>query len=115
MVDDPAVAEQVKPGILSAASRYLATTEAGEGAPRTFDPVENFHLANGASVEQLDWMANPASYGIEQSLGLMVNYLYDRGRIAANARAYLTDGTIRVSGGVKGLVKTSKEGRAPAR
>jgi hypothetical protein len=45
----------------------------------------------------------------------MVNYLYDRGRIAANARAYLTEGTIRVSGGVKGLVKTSKEARAPAR
>jgi malonyl-CoA decarboxylase len=60
-------------------------------------------------VEQLDWMANPASYGIEQSLGLMVNYLYDRGRIAANARAYLTDGTIRVSGGVRGLVKTLKQ------
>jgi len=114
-LDDPAVAEHVKPGILSAASRYLATTETGEETPRAFDPVENFHLSNGASVEQLDWMANPASYGIEQSLGLMVNYLYDRGRIAANARAYLTDGTIRVSGGVKGLVKTSKEARAPAR
>ena len=114
-LDDPAVAELVKPGILSAASRYLATTDTGAGTPRAFDPVENFHLSNGASVEQLDWMANPASYGIEQSLGLMVNYLYDRSRIAANARAYLTDGTIRVSGGVKGLVKTSKEGRSPAR
>jgi len=60
-------------------------------------------------------MANPASYGIEQSLGLMVNYLYDRGRIAANARAYLTEGTVRVSSGVRGHVKTLKEGRSPAR
>ena len=118
-LDDPAVTDRVKPGILSAAARYLATTEpttaagasagSAPGAPRAFYPVENFHLSNGASVEQLDWMANPASYGVEQSLCLMVNYLYDRGRIAANARAYLTDGTIRVSGGVKGLVKTLKQ------
>lgn len=112
-LDDAAVAERVKPGLLSAAARYLATTEAGtgaaNGAPRAVDPVENFHLSNGASVEQLNWMANPVSYGVEQSLGLMVNYLYDRGRIAANARAYLTDGTIRVSGGVKGFVKTLKQ------
>ena len=108
-LDDPTVAERVKPGILSAAARYLATTETATGAPRAFDPVENFHLSNGASVEQLNWMANSAQYGIEQSLGLMVNYLYDRGRIAANARAYLTDGTVRVSGGVKGLVKSLKQ------
>lgn len=107
-IDDREVADRVKPAILSAASRYLATTRVIDGAPRVVDPVENFHLSNGASVERLNWMANPASYGIEQSLGLMVNYLYDRGRIAANARAYLVDGTVRASGGVKGLVKALK-------
>ena len=37
-------------------------------------------------------MANPASYGIEESLGLMVNYRYDRAKIAANAGAYLAEG-----------------------
>jgi len=116
-LEEPTIAERLKPGILSAASRYLSTTDVGSDAdtPRAYDPVENFHLSNGASVEQLNWMANPASYGIEQSLGLMVNYLYDRGRIAANARAYLTEGTVRVSSGVKGHVKALKEGRSPAR
>jgi malonyl-CoA decarboxylase len=112
-LDDPAVAERVKPAILSAAARYLITTsrsadQARSGRPRVTDPVENFHLSNGASVEQLNWMANPASYGIEQSFGVMVNYLYDRGRIASNARAYLTEGTVRVSNGVKGLIKPLK-------
>jgi malonyl-CoA decarboxylase len=104
---DRAVAERVKPGILSAGARYLATTT-GEAGTRTFDPVENFHLSNGASVERLNWMANPAEYGIEQSLGLMANYLYDRARIAANAGAYLSDGTIRTSNSVKGLVRALK-------
>jgi malonyl-CoA decarboxylase len=108
-LDDPAVADRVKPAILSAASRYLATTKTADGAPRVIDPVENFHLSNGASVEQINWRANPASYGVEQSLGVMVNYLYDRGRIAANARAYLTEGTVRASSGVKSLVKPLKE------
>lgn len=106
---DPAVAERLKPGLLSAAARYLQTTREHRGPARVIDSVENFHLSNGASVERLNWMANPADYGVEQSLGLMVNYLYDRGRIAANARAYLADGTVRVSGGVKGLIKTLKE------
>ena len=38
-------------------------------------------------------MANPAPYGLEESFGLMVNYRYDRAKIAANAAAYLADGT----------------------
>ncbi|MFN8025146.1 MAG: malonyl-CoA decarboxylase family protein [Acidimicrobiia bacterium] len=93
-IDDPTIAERVKPAILSAASRYLATTTPDREPARVIDPVENFHLSNGASVEQLNWMANPAPYGIEQSLGLMVNYLYDRGRIAST-RGYLIEGTVR--------------------
>ncbi len=72
------------------------------------DPVANFHLSNGASLERLNWMANPASYGIEESLGLMVNYRYDRAKIAANAGAYASDGSISASSQVRALVKTTK-------
>jgi malonyl-CoA decarboxylase len=108
-LDDPALADRVKPGLLSAGARYLQTTRDDHGHERVIDSVENFHLSNGASVERLNWLSNPADYGIEQSLGLMVNYLYDRGRIAANARGYLTDGTVRASSVVKGLVKAVKE------
>ena len=60
---------------------------------RAIDPVANFHLSNGASLERINWMANPAPYGIEESFGLMVNYRYDRAKIAANAGAYLADGS----------------------
>ena len=75
---------------------------------RALDPVANFHLSNGASLERLNWLANPASYGIEESLGLMVNYRYDRGKIAANAGAYLAEGSISASSQVRNLVKTTK-------
>ena len=76
--------------MLSLGARYLTTVRDG----RAIDPVANFHLSNGASLERVNWMANPARYGIEESFGLMVNYRYDRAKIAANAAAYLADGTI---------------------
>ena len=103
-LEDRTVEERVKPAVLSAAARYLQSTREG----RARDPVANFHLSNGASLERLNWLANPAEYGIDESLGVMVNYLYDRGRIASNAGAYLADGTIKASGHVRGLVKTTK-------
>jgi malonyl-CoA decarboxylase len=56
----------------------------------------------------VNWLANPASYGMEESLGVMVNYRYDRPKIASNASAYLGAGQIRTSGQVRGLVKSTK-------
>ena len=72
---------------------------------RAADPVGNFHLANGALVERVNWMANPAPYGMTESLGLMVNYLYDLGAIGANARSYLNGESIAASNRVKNLAK----------
>jgi malonyl-CoA decarboxylase len=103
-ISDPDLAERVRPGLLSVGARYLTTMRDG----RAIDPVANFHLSNGASLERLNWMANPASYGIEESLGLMVNYRYDRGKIAANAGAYLSEAQISTSSQVRNLVKTTK-------
>ena len=91
-------------GVLSAAARYLTETRDG----RARDPVANFHLSNGASLERLNWLANPASYGVDESLGVMVNYRYDRSKIAANAGAYLTRGDIRTSNQVRNLIKAVK-------
>ena len=45
------------------------------------DPVARFHLDNGARLERLNAQANLATKGLKQSAGLMVNYLYDLGRI----------------------------------
>jgi malonyl-CoA decarboxylase len=103
-IDDPEYSDRVRPGLLSLGARYLMTVQDG----RAIDPVANFHLSNGATLERLDWMANPASYGIDESYGLMVNYRYNRAKIAANTAAYLADGLISTSGQVRGLVKTTK-------
>ncbi len=101
-IRDPTRAELLRPGLLSAGARYVMTVREG----RAIDPVANFHLSNGASLERINWMANPASYGVEESLGLMVNYRYDRSKIAVNAGAYLSEGSISSSSQVRNLVKT---------
>jgi malonyl-CoA decarboxylase len=45
------------------------------------DPVARFHLDNGARAERLNAQADLSPKGLNQSAGLMVNYLYDLARI----------------------------------
>jgi malonyl-CoA decarboxylase len=58
------------------AAHYLMQAPQPQG-----DPVARFHLDNGARLERLNAQANLSSKGLKQSAGLMVNYLYDLGRI----------------------------------
>jgi malonyl-CoA decarboxylase len=93
--------EGVKAGLLSMCARFL--TERDEG--RSSDSVANFHLANGARIERLNWLANPAPYEVARSFGIMANYRYDLGSIAPNVNAYLTAGEIETAGAVRELVR----------
>ena len=57
------------------------------------------HLAR---VERLNWLGDPSPKGLQQSYGLMVNYLYDLKRLDRN-RAQLVDGKIAVAGAIEEL------------
>ncbi len=93
--------EATAPALLSLCARYL-TTRVNE---RAIDPVANFHLANGASIEQLNWMADPSPTGLARSAGLMVTYKYEPDRIAERAEAYASRGDIAMSNAVRDLVR----------
>ncbi|HEY3941358.1 MAG TPA: malonyl-CoA decarboxylase family protein [Acidimicrobiales bacterium] len=93
--------EGPRAGLLSMCARYLI----GEGGKRAADSVANFHLSNGARIERLNWLANPAPYEIDRSFGIMVNYRYDLDSIAANVDGYLSSGTIEATGAVRDLVR----------
>ena len=67
------------------------------------DPVARFHLGNGARLEQLDWLADTSPKGLEQSHGLMVNYLYDLADIEKNHEAYAASRAIVASNAVRRL------------
>jgi malonyl-CoA decarboxylase len=89
----------VRLALLRGAARYLGR-ELQDGKP--LDPVARFHLGNGARIERLNWAGDPSPKGLKQSYGLMVNYLYDLGRLDRN-RAMLAKGSIPVSSTVQGL------------
>ena len=61
------------------------------------DPVANFHLRNGACAHRLNWLGDTSDKGMEESFGMMINYLYSLDHIEMNNQQYLQDGTISVS------------------
>ena len=66
---------------------YLLHAKRGKtGLP--LDPVGRFHLANGASLERVNWLADTSAKGVRESCTLMVNYLYDLDAIERNHDAY---------------------------
>lgn len=53
------------------------------------DPVARFHLDNGARLERLNPLGDLSPKGMRQSLGTMVNYLYDLDKVARNHEAFV--------------------------
>jgi malonyl-CoA decarboxylase len=93
------VDEAIRPALLALCARYLSTAHDG----RVADPVANFHLSNGATVERIDWMADDSPIGRRRSFGLMANYMYDPDRIPERAEAYATKGEVTMSSDVREL------------
>ncbi len=94
------VDEAIRPALLALCARYLTAAPQG----RASDPVANFHLANGATVERVNWMADPSPTGRARSFGVMANYLYEPDRIPERAEAYATRGEVPASSEVRDLI-----------
>jgi malonyl-CoA decarboxylase len=67
------------------------------------DPVARFHLDNGARLERLNAQANLSAKGLKQSAGLMVNYLYDLGRVERHHDRFV-QGTVVASRAISSLL-----------
>jgi len=67
------------------------------------DPVARFHLSNGASLRQVNWLADTSERALAESAGIMVSYLYDPAMIEQNHSLYLKKGTIACSKHVRRL------------
>lgn len=89
--------------LLRLAARYVT----GAGDPKgPRDAVARFHLGNGARVERINWNADLSSKGVQESFGLMVNYLYDLGTIEANHEAFANRRPVATSRSVAELIDT---------
>ena len=91
---DNAMTLAVREEISRLCAYYLLHARQGK-AP--LDPVERFHLANGASLERLNWRGDTSAIGTRRSLGLMVNYRYRLADMERNHESYASNYTIVAS------------------
>ena len=93
--------QELKKVLLQLASEYLFNVRRKNHEP--VDPVARFHLGNGARLERINWLGDISKTGIEQSAGMMVNYLYDLDQIEKNHEAFINDKKVIASNEIRKL------------
>ena len=101
--EDARTAATLREPLSRLCARYLLYARAPAG--RALDPVAHFHLSNGARVERLNWLGDLSEKGLQQSAGLMVNYLYRLGDIETNHETYRDEGRVAAASAVRGLTR----------
>jgi len=99
---DPEQSEPLRAALLRLCATYL-TRRPSPG--NRIDSVARFHLGNGARLERINWLGNTELRAIQESFGIMVNYLYDHDSIENNHEAFVRDGTIVRSPEVDALMQ----------
>jgi malonyl-CoA decarboxylase len=100
---DPRIATALRDPLIRLCARYLLHERTPSG--RALDPVAHFHLSNGARVERLNWLGDTSPKGLQQSAGIMVNYLYRLSEIEANHEAYRGEGRVAASSTIRNLLR----------
>jgi malonyl-CoA decarboxylase len=86
-----------------AAANYLV--EARNSRGRLLDPVARFHLGNGARLERLNFLGDTSAKAMQQSHGLMVNYLYALDDIESNHEAFAEKGTVAAASSIRKMLR----------
>ncbi len=97
---------EILSGFLLRACAFYLYNEKQRG--HALNSVCNFHVHNGAHIEQINLGANLSDRGWSASYGLMVNYGYNLANVDKNCLAYLIDRKIPVSESVESLLVQSK-------
>ena len=86
---------ELKRELTALCAAYLLGVGEADHMPQ--DPVARFHLNNGARLDRLNWAADDSDKGLKQSLGLMVNYVYEPRRIEHNHEQFARGRTAAAS------------------
>jgi len=84
------------------AASYYLEQKTRDNEP--LDPVARFHLKNGAILNRINPAADPSEKGMQQSFGLMVNYVYDLTKVEENHEAYMKNHKVICGSQVKKLL-----------
>ncbi len=101
--DGPAALEDHSPSLRYLAAHYLVEEKRANGLP--LDPVARFHLGNGALVHDVHALADISTNGLQQSCGVMVNYLYDLARVEQNHEEFVGKQIVAQSRGIQSLLR----------
>jgi malonyl-CoA decarboxylase len=93
---------QMRRRLVPLCAHYLVHEKRGE---EPLDPVARFHLKNGARLDRINWLADTSATGIQQSVGLMANYVYDIADLERNHELYARSGQVVCSRRVRALAK----------
>jgi malonyl-CoA decarboxylase len=108
--EDRETVDAMRATLMRLCARFLLAEKGAQG--RALDLVEHFHLTNGARVERLNWLADLSPKGIQQSAGIMVNYLYRLAEVEANHEAYTGEARVAASSAVKSLARLRETSRS---
>lgn len=101
-IDDETLCAEFEPILLPLCAHYLLSEKRRE---LPLDSVARFHLRNGARLERINWMGDASQKGLAESLGLLVNYVYDVGSVTKNHERYVYDESVVCSNAVTQLSK----------
>lgn len=94
---------ELKDTLLSLCAYYLLKVKSRD---KPTCPVARFHLGNGATLAKINWLADESENGMTQSVGMMVNYIYDKNTLAHNHERYEQDNSVVCSADVKQLLQS---------
>jgi len=86
-IEDSVFPQFLQKPLIDLAYTYIAEEKDARGRP--LNPVAGFHLGNGARVARsnVNFAANTSPRGLEESCGLMVNYVYSQKALGPIGRA----------------------------
>ena len=96
------VPEALEKDLLRLCAYYLVRAKEGE---EPLDPVARFHLANGASLERLNWLGDASEQGMARSVGVMANYVYWLAELERNHERYFREHLVSASSAVEKLAR----------
>ena len=99
---NPNLAQRLQNTLVPLCAYYLIRARQNGDA---LDPVARFHLGNGASLERINWLADASRRGLQQSAGLMVNYLYRLDDVEENHEIYVKEQRVAASRQVSKLAR----------
>lgn len=90
--NDKTISDTVRAPLQRLLAKYIVEEKRSNG--NAANPVAHFHLSNGAIFERINWMGDVSEHGLNQSYGMMINYLYNLDTIDKNHEQYIDNGEI---------------------